>query len=144
MSRQLDHTQNTVASFGIPHCLLILSNSRKFKKILRVFCFFKLKWQVAKQLTTSVVIFIRDIVHYRIRYDVLLSVLNFYFPARALPETFNFRLPKLKSNFAFNNPIFPCISITNKIINLIDTFSNVSPETFKKNTVIVLDQFHRK
>ena len=123
--------------------------------------FFKLKWQVAKpaynircylfdlcslerRRELYSIIFIRDIVHYRIKCDVLVSLLNFYFPARALRETFHFRLPKLKSNFAFNNPIFRCMSITNKIINLIDIFNNVSPDTFKKNTVIVIDQFYRK
>ena len=78
--------------------------------------------------------FICDIVHYRIKCDVLVSLLKLYFPARALRETLHFRLPKLKSNFALNNPIFRFLFITNKIITLI--FNNVSPETFKKNTVI--------
>ena len=62
--------------------------------------------------------------------DVLVSLLN--------------SSTEFKSNFAFNNPIFRCMSITNEIINLIDIFNNVSPETLNKNTVIVLDQFSRK
>ena len=87
------------------------------------------------------IIFIRDIVHYRC---ACFFIKYYYFPARALRKTFPFRIPKLKSNFAFNNPIFRYMSVTNKIINLIDIFNNVSPETFKKNTVIVLDQFYGK
>ena len=62
--------------------------------------------------------------------DVLVSLLN--------------SSTEFKSNFAFNNPIFRCMFITNKVINVIGIFNNVSPETFKKNTVIVLDQFYRK
>ena len=65
------------------------------------------------------IIFIRDIVHYRLKCDVLVSLLNFYFPARALRETFHFRLPKLKSNFEFNNPTFHCTSINVYFIFLV-------------------------
>ena len=72
------------------------------------FLFFKLKWQVEKpaynircylfdlcslerRRELYSIIFIRDIVHYRIKCDVLVSLLNFYFPARAFHETFHFR-----------------------------------------------------
>ena len=70
-------------------------------------------------------------------------MLNFYSPVRTLRESFHFRLPVLKSNIAFNNPIDRCMFIANKIVNLIDIFENVPPLVIKKNIVIVLDQFYR-
>ena len=52
------------------------------------------------------VIFIRDPIHYRIRCGDLIALLNFYFPIRALGESFHFRLPGSKCSIAFNNPMF--------------------------------------
>ena len=81
--------------------------------------------------------------HYRIKCSDLIALLNFYFPGRVLRECFHFRLAGFKSNIAFNNPIFRCMSITNKKIDSIDIFEKVSPNTFKNIVVMVLDQYYR-
>ena len=122
--------------------------------------FFKLNWRIEKPTYYTrcclfdicslerrrelyAIVFIRDRVHHHIKCCNLISLLNFYSPFRTLRECFHIRLPVLKSNNAFNNFIYRCMFITNKIINLIDIFENVPRLVFKKNILIVLDQFYR-
>ena len=152
----------------LEYCSIIWNPSLKVDivKLERVqknftrFLFFKLNWRIEKppyytrcclfdicslerRRELYAIVFIRDLVHHHIKCCNLISLLNFYSPFRTLRECFHFRLPVLKSNIAFNNPIYRCMFITNKIINLIDIFENVPRLVFKKNIVIVLDQFYR-
>ena len=90
------------------------------------------------------VTFIRDIVQNRIICSELLGLLNFYFPQRKLREKFHFRIPTYKSNYAYINTIIRCMDITNKVINDVDIFANVSLFTFKYKLVIALDQLTRR
>ena len=90
-----------------------------------------------------IVISIRDLIHYRIKCSDLIALLNFYFPIGVLRESFHFRLLAFRSNIAFNNTIFRCMSITYKINNSIVIFENVSPDTFMNNVMMFLDQYYR-
>ena len=59
------------------------------------------------------------------------------FPSK---KKFHFRIPTYKSNYAYINTIIRCMDITNKVINDVDIFANVSLFTFKYKLVIALDQ----
>ena len=81
------------------------------------------------------IMFIRDIINFKINCPFLLSLVCWYAPERNLRSRLLFEIPFHKVNYGYNEAITRCLRQANSVCNITDFNMFLSRDLFKKNII---------